>query len=138
MTTRREIRSNCLNLLVRRFGRDVTRAYDRAFACVGLTSGQFSILAMLSEDPVPGLAEIAELLGMDRTTLLAALKPLERRGLVRSEEDPADKRRRPVTLTEQGRAVFESAVPVWAQAQRELEARFGAGRIRALRRVLSD
>jgi DNA-binding MarR family transcriptional regulator len=50
---------------------------------------------------------------MDRTTLTAALKPLERRGLLRIKVDSADRRSRIVTLTPEGRRLLARAVPVW-------------------------
>ena len=64
---------------------------------------------------------VAELLGMDRTTLTAALKPLERRGLVEVSPDPADKRSRVLKLTDEGHKVLLSAMPVWEETHREIE-----------------
>jgi DNA-binding MarR family transcriptional regulator len=57
----------------------------------GLTNGQFSLLMSLNRPEPPTFAPVAELLAMDRTTLTAALKPLERRGLVRIEPHPKDR-----------------------------------------------
>ena len=52
---------------------------------------------------------------MDRTTLTANLKPLERRVLVKVTVDDADKRSHRLTLTPAGRALLFAAVPVWKQ-----------------------
>jgi DNA-binding MarR family transcriptional regulator len=60
---------------------------------------------------------------MDRTTLTAALKPLERRRLVRVTADPADRRSRLMTLTAKGRNLLAAAVPVWKRTHRKVEAR---------------
>jgi DNA-binding MarR family transcriptional regulator len=58
---------------------------------------------------------------MDRTTLTANLKPLERRGLVTVAVDDADKRTRRLTLTPGGRALLYAAVPAWRRTHAEIE-----------------
>jgi DNA-binding MarR family transcriptional regulator len=50
---------------------------------------------------------------MDRTTLTANLKPLQRRGLVKVTVDEADKRSRRLALTPAGRALLVAALPIW-------------------------
>jgi DNA-binding MarR family transcriptional regulator len=77
---------------------------------------------------------------MDRTTLTAALKPLERRRLVRQAVDAADRRFRRLQLTPAGRALLLAAVPIWTVAHEAIE-RLLAGadpaRLRADLRALS-
>ena len=68
------------------------------------------------------MASVAALLAIDRTTLTAALKPLERRGLVKVVTDRADRRSRRLILTPAGENLLTSAVPVWEQTHREVEA----------------
>jgi DNA-binding MarR family transcriptional regulator len=58
---------------------------------------------------------------MDRTTLTAALKPLERRGLVEVSHHPTDRRNRVLKLTGKGRNLLASAMPVWQNAHHEVE-----------------
>ncbi len=58
---------------------------------------------------------------MDRTTLTANLKPLERRGLVKVAIDKDDKRSRRLTITAAGRALLRKAFPMWKQAHAEIE-----------------
>ena len=67
------------------------------------------------------MGEVASLLAMDRTTLTANLKPLERRGLVELAVDSADRRSRRLVLTEAGRAQLIAALPVWRRTQKETE-----------------
>ncbi|MDB5593286.1 MAG: transcriptional regulator, MarR family [Hyphomicrobiales bacterium] len=67
------------------------------------------------------MAPVAALLAMDRTTLTAALKPLERRGLVQIAVDPADSRGRLLSLTEKGHCVLLEAVPIWTRTHATLE-----------------
>jgi DNA-binding MarR family transcriptional regulator len=119
------VRDTCLCLHVQRAARALARRFDEALRPVGLTNGQFSLLMSLNR-PVPaGLGSVANLLAMDRTTLTAALKPLERRGLVVIATDPADRRSRLLTLTDQGREVLASAVPIWEATHAEVEAGLG-------------
>jgi DNA-binding MarR family transcriptional regulator len=59
---------------------------------------------------------------MDRTTLTAALKPLQRRGLIAVAKDPSDRRGRRLSLTPAGKTLLASAMPVWEHTHREVEA----------------
>jgi DNA-binding MarR family transcriptional regulator len=77
---------------------------------------------------------------MDRTTLTAALKLLQRRGLVTVMVDAKDKRSRRLKLTPAGRALLARAVPVWRRTHAEIERivpRGGADRLRRDLRALS-
>jgi DNA-binding MarR family transcriptional regulator len=67
------------------------------------------------------MAPVANLLAMDRTTLTAALKPLERRGLVKVAPDPKDRRSRILKLTAKGRDLLAQAFPVWRQTHDDLD-----------------
>ena len=118
--TAREVARTCLCLHVQRAARIVGRRYDQAFRPLGLTNGQFSILMALSRPEPAGMAELAEILGMDRTTLTAALKPLERRGLLQLEADTRDRRARRMALTDAGRTLVSEVVPLWKQAQADV------------------
>jgi DNA-binding MarR family transcriptional regulator len=72
--------------------------------------------------PAPaGMASVASLLAMDRTTLTAALKPLQRRGLVRITPDPQDRRARLINLTPAGLCLLAKAVPIWQQIHSQIE-----------------
>ncbi len=82
------------------------------------------------------MAAVASLLAMDRTTLTAALKPLERRGLVKVMADPGDRRSRLITLTAPGMKLLANAVPVWQRAHEEIEALLPAGEPDRLRKNL--
>ncbi len=68
------------------------------------------------------MAPVAHLLVMDRTTLTASLKPLERRGLVEVRVDPTDQRSRLLVLTDAGRELLARAVPIWRATHLEVEA----------------
>src|SRR6516164_1047341 len=84
------VRKSCLCLHVQRAARSLARRFDDALRPIGLTNGQFSLMMSLNRPEPPGMASVATLLAMDRTTLTAALKPLERRGLLSITVDPSD------------------------------------------------
>ena len=74
---------------------------------------------------------------MDRTTLTAALKPLERRGLVVVTPDEQDRRGRRVALTPLGMAALAQAVPVWRAVHAQIDAGLPDGGPAALRQGLA-
>src|SRR3569833_130102 len=76
------VRDKCLCLHMQRTARVLARFFDEALRDVGLTNGQFSLLMSLNRPEMPSIGSVASLLATDRTTLTAALKPLERRGLI--------------------------------------------------------
>ena len=116
------VRDSCLCLYVQRAARALARRFDEVLRPVGLTNGQFSLMMSLNRPHPPTISSVASLLAMDRTTLTAALKPLERRGLIGVTNDPADKRNRLLTLTPAGRSVLARAVPIWQQTHNTVEA----------------
>jgi DNA-binding MarR family transcriptional regulator len=130
------VRDHCLCLHAQRAARALARRFDEAFRPLGLTNGQFSLMMALNRPEPPTMAGIAALLAMDRTTLTAALKPLERRGLMEVRPDPRDRRRRVMTLTPSGRELLAKAVPVWVETHAEVERRLPAGAAEILRAAL--
>jgi DNA-binding MarR family transcriptional regulator len=115
------VRDCCLCLQVQRAARALARRFDEALRSLGLTNGQFSLLMSLNRPEPPAMAAVASLLAMDRTTLTAALKPLERRGLVKISADGADRRSRLMALTPRGMRLLVRAVPVWERTHLEIE-----------------
>ena len=135
-----EVRDTCLCLHLQRAARAVARRFDAALRPLGLTSGQFSLLMSLNRPEAARIGHVSALLAMDRTTLTANLKPLERRGLVAVTADDADKRTRRLALTPAGRALLSAAVPVWRRTHVEIEHRLAGptpDRLRADLRALS-
>lgn len=132
-----EIARACACLGIRRAARLLARRYDEALRPLGLTSGQFSILAALLRDqPVP-LGALAEGLGLERTTLHRNLVPLEALGFLRTVDDPADRRVRALQLTGAGRRILRDAIPLWEAAQAETTRRlFGQAGWSALKSLL--
>jgi DNA-binding MarR family transcriptional regulator len=110
-----EVRDCCLCLHVQRAARALARRFDEALRPVDLTNGQFSLLTSLNRPEPPTIGSVANLLVMDRTTLTANLKPLERRGLLKIAVDKEDKRSRRLIITAAGRALLHKAYPIWKE-----------------------
>lgn len=121
-----EVRDTCLCLHAQRAARALARRFDEALRPVGLTNGQFSLLMALNRPQPPAIGPVAQLLAMDRTTLTAALKPLERDGLVAIATDPKDRRSRLLILTPKGHDVLIAAVPIWRDTHAAVEAELPA------------
>lgn len=117
-----QVRDTCLCLSVQRAARLLARRFDDALRPLGLTNGQFSLMMALNRPEPPTIGSVAGLLAMNRTTLTAGLKPLDRRGLVCVSADPADRRSRRLSLTDEGHAVLANALPIWEETHRTLEA----------------
>jgi DNA-binding MarR family transcriptional regulator len=134
------VRDACLCLHVQRAARALARRFDEALRPLGLTNGQFSLMVSLNRPKAPSIGSVAALLAMDRTTLTAALKPLERRGLVEVMVDPDDKRSRLMTLTPTGKALLASAVPIWERTHAAVDGLLSdsdPNRLRSALRALS-
>ena len=130
------VRDCCLCLHVHRAARVLGRRFDEALRPFELTNGQFSLLMSLNRPEPPPMAPVASLLAMDRTTLTAALKPLERRGLVKVWQDPADRRSRILALTAKGKSLLARAFPVWERTHHQVEQLIPDGSPSELRRSL--
>ncbi|HTX77781.1 MAG TPA: MarR family transcriptional regulator [Terracidiphilus sp.] len=131
------VRDCCLCLHVQRAARALARRFDEVLRPFGLTNGQFSLLMSLNRPEPPPMGPVASLLAMDRTTLTAALKPLERRGLVEISPDPADRRSRILKLTREGRKLLARALPAWRKTHDEVERLMPEGAPDELRKNLN-
>ncbi len=127
LETTHHVRDTCLCMAAQRAARALARRFDDVFRPLNLTNGQFSLMMALNRPEPPSIAPLAEFMAMDRTTLTAALKPLERRGLISVSVDPVDRRGRRLKLTAKGRGLLAKALPVWKEAHRRLELECGVG-----------
>ena len=132
-STTLEVRDNCLCLHLQRAARAVARRFDEVLRPFGLTNGQFSLLMSLNRPEPPTISSVAALLAMDRTTLTAAVKPLERRGLLQVVVDGSDRRSRRLVLTAAGLRALAAAVPAWRDEHAVIEKRMGGKKLDMLR-----
>jgi DNA-binding MarR family transcriptional regulator len=117
---------DCLCLRLRKGARQTTRIYDECLAPSGLRITQFGLLAHLAESEKPlAVAELAEALDLDPTTLNRNLKPLEQRKLLQVRSGASDRRIREIMLTAAGRSLLTRAAPYWRAAHDRVRAALG-------------
>jgi DNA-binding MarR family transcriptional regulator len=131
------VATNCLCLKAQRSARALARRFDAVFRPFGLTNGQFSMMMALNAPDPPTITRLAEFLAMDRTSLTAMLKPLERRGLLSVYVPEHDRRARHVMITPQGVALLAAAIPVWCETHKVLDGELGEPTATRLRADLS-
>lgn len=120
----------CTFFQLRKLTRTVSRLYDHHLATVGLKTTQFSVLVHVSIQALP-MAQLAMLLGAERTTLTRNLKPLAEAGWV-TLQPGNDPRQRIVTITESGLAKVRHARHAWQAAQDEMANLIGPDALRTL------
>jgi DNA-binding MarR family transcriptional regulator len=108
--------TGCACHALRKAAREVTRFYDRALKPHRLRVTQLPILVAASQQGAVLIADLADALAMDRTTLLRSVRPLARRRLVQVAQS-ADSRRTEIRATAGGRALLRRVYPGWKKAQ---------------------
>lgn len=126
---------NCLK--VRRAAQSITKIYDYYLAPSGLKISQYSLMKNISQSEPVNVSDLANILKLDRTTLVRNLKPLEERGLI-SDISPSSARNRQLVLTETGKVVLSTAIELWREAQLFVEQSLGKDNLETLTGLLSD
>ena len=135
-TTLADISAGCVCFHLRKSARTITQFYDHTLAPSGLRATQFTLLRVISRTGGLPFSALADVLGMERTTLTRNLRPLERDKLVRTVPG-ADRRVRLVSLTPKGERKLAEAEPLWAQAHARVTGGLGAETWATLQRGLS-
>ena len=125
---------NCVCFNLRRATRAVTQFYDAEMRRHGIRPTQSSILASLDARDSWTMAELSDWLGMDRTTLVRNLRPLQRDGLVQAGGGGRG-RLVELAITAKGRKQVEELSPAWKSAQSAVVKTLGERRWSA---ILSD
>jgi len=128
-------------LRARRTTRQLTQIYDRELRSIGLTSGQFSLLAYLCGAKLDGhdrlsLSGLADFIGTHRSTVKRYLRPLIVHGWIVQTVHPADRRVHAVRITGRGCAKLRKAVPFWRKAQSIVRKTLGVDATRSLNVLL--
>lgn len=116
--------SKCVCSNVRRASRAITKFYDAAMDPSGLKITQFAMLRNISMSGALNASELAQILRLDRTTLVRNLKSLQEQRLIENAASE-DSRTRPLTVTPKGRKTLESALPYWEEAQAAISSKLG-------------
>src|SRR5438034_7532040 len=125
---------NCVCFNLRWVTRAVTQFYDAEMRRHRIRPTQGSILASLQSKDSWNMAELSEWLGMDRTTLVRNLRPLQRDGLVQAAGGGRGTRVE-LKITAKGRKQIEKIAPAWKSAQGAVVKTLGEKRWSA---ILSD
>lgn len=124
-TIAKDVAGFCACQKLRVASRKVTRIYDEALKAAAITPAQFTMLGYIGNSDAVSLTQLAEILGLERTTLTRNLKPLERDGLI--DISPQGYRRsRSVSLSNKGLKALEIALPLWHEAQSSLKKQLGS------------
>jgi DNA-binding MarR family transcriptional regulator len=115
-----KIASGCYCFSLKKAARAVARRYDDALRPYELNNGQYSMLTTLAGFEQISIQKLGNFLEMDRTTATAALKPLQRRGLVAIDQSEEDSRVRIVSITKAGKGLLARAMPAWSRVQKEI------------------
>lgn len=125
----RLIAEDCTCAHIRKASRLVTQYYDAVLSPAGVTSTQLTLLVTTFLCKSHSIKDIADSLGMNRTSLTRTLKPMLDQGLV--EQDSAifgavgDRRIKRIVITDHGKRILRLATPLWKQAQEEVVAKIG-------------
>ncbi|HWA28809.1 MAG TPA: MarR family transcriptional regulator [Lacunisphaera sp.] len=95
----------------------------RLFRPYGITDAQFNVLNVLGPQP-QGMSqrELSDALVVDRSNITGLLDRMEKLGWVRRADHPTDRRVYLVTLTEEGRNLWQKVLPEYAAAVRRVTA----------------
>jgi len=115
----------CLCALIRKAGRIVTRNYDKCLKPSGLKVTQLSMLANIAGNPAITVSELAELLLMDQTTVSRNLRILEKSGYIHLKDETSDHRIKRIHLADPGLSKMKEALPLWENAQLDMERALG-------------
>ncbi|SDF07153.1 MarR family winged helix-turn-helix transcriptional regulator [Phytopseudomonas seleniipraecipitans] len=129
--------TECLCTRLRRASRGVSKLYDDALSEIGLNVAQYSLLRHLQRLDRPSITDLAEAMGLERSTLGRNLRVLEGRGMV-GLSGGADQRNRLVVLTPAGERLLGEARGAWQAAQVELKQRLQPQHLDALDELLAS
>ncbi|MDJ0305773.1 MarR family winged helix-turn-helix transcriptional regulator [Dehalobacter sp.] len=135
ITERRPSTCACQNL--RRASLVITKIYNQKLSPKGLTAGQFSLLQNIKLLSPVCVSDLALKVGLDRTTLVRNLEPLEREDLI-IDISPRGTRNRHLQLTDEGIKRYHSTELLWQEAQAFIEQRLGKDNVKNLAALLSE
>ena len=114
----------CLGHKTRNLARTLTRRFDEAFRSLSITGNQYSMLVVIMLVKDASMTDLAGHMGLDRTTLIRNLKPLEREGIVCLSNE-GYRRARSVEITDKGVEIMAKALPRWQAVQDKLKQELG-------------
>ena len=101
--------SQWLSVLLNRAAQETRDLFNSYLSPLHLTSKGFAVLSLLQEQPASSQIDLAHLLHIDRTTMVAVIDDLERHHFVMRTRHPYDRRLYLITLTPAGQEVYQHA-----------------------------
>ena len=124
-------KSKCYCTNLRRSANKISDFYSSALKNVGLTVAQYYLLINLSRLGSANITHWSEFVGLDRSTMVRNIKPLQTRGLI-VETDGHGKT---YSLSDEGANILEKAIPIWQKAQEDMEKFLGKDDTEAILRI---
>lgn len=110
-------KSKCYCTNLRRSANAISDFYDNALKNAGLTVSQYYLLINLSRLGKANITHWAQRVGLDRSTMVRNIKPLESRGLIEKTEGHG----KTFTLSENGKKALGEAVVIWNETQKKIK-----------------
>ncbi|WP_118133935.1 MarR family winged helix-turn-helix transcriptional regulator [Oceanicella sp. SM1341] len=128
---------DCTCFRVRRLARQISQIYDAALREAGLKGTQMTLLETIRGRGPLCIADLAEAVGAERSSVTRALAPLTAEGWV-SIGQGCDGRTKAVRITPAGAERIALAEPLWARAQAEVARLLGTPGKVELDRMLDE
>jgi DNA-binding MarR family transcriptional regulator len=108
----------------------------KALEPFGIDGRQLAVLLAIDDRVPQSQQEIARRLDVDRTSMVALVDELERKGLAERQSVTGDRRKNVVALTEAGKDTVRKATKASNAAEREFLAKLSETEAAAFRRLL--
>lgn len=114
------------------------RAVDQSFREVGLTDATRAPLLALYESKAPSMRQkdLAQVLALDKSSLVRVLSQLREMGFVEWETDEADRRAKSIRLTDEGQSMAERMVSKSLEIEAQILDTLTADELRITRQAL--
>lgn len=122
---RNPVNSPCYCLMLRRAASSVTDMYDKALAEYGITLNQFSIIINLNNMSMATTTELAQQIGLERSTLVRNLKAIMAMGYIENVSGE-NERNNHLRVTSSGRHLLKLTIPVWQSVQDKISESLGS------------
>ena len=109
--------STCYCTNLRRSANAMSEFYDSALKEAELTISQYYLLVNLSRLGKANITHWSEQVGLDRSTMVRNIKPLQSHGLIEGTEGHG----KTFALSEKGRHALDTATVIWQQMQEKME-----------------
>jgi DNA-binding MarR family transcriptional regulator len=119
-----------------RLGYDAQRRFEAAVSELDLRPAEYDYLSTVAEFGPLSQRDVATILSVDASRVVALTDSMQARGIVDRSTDPADRRRNLISLTPTGTALVQKARRVAQRAEAELLAPLNDAERETLRTLL--